>query len=833
MKIEKSLKKLYNKHRIIVWYDPEQSFTEELVDFAMSNISVIKISNDELAVKYRILHQEPKQKFLLYMPYARPADEDNWLLDIELSQHIFQTNQEVMLLQELELPLALQNWIKRNQSFFRSKERTTKFKQLVVPSDSDVVLNNKLIQVLFGSNSSHIDDLLRDYTQAFVEESVKEYESSLLKYDLSNHFWEQIMNQYGIDNPSQQLYDFLLQLFKYSFRPLCGESQVLNSAKVALSRWKDLRSFHKTYDALSHRISEDLQIRQLLDSLVLEDLLEDDLFESIEKWIIKDLVQKAVDRTYNIPRIQEVIKKRLSKHWFEKYKSYYSAIEKAVSLIDLVEEIDLKGIDTLADGFNLYTQAYYKVDQLYRQFIELLRQVERGSVLQSLYIEIERLYTNKWLLELSEQWQYTIEKEKDWYLGDKSQFNFYQKDVKRKYLDHNRKVFVIISDALRYEIGQELHDAINQRNRFKSVLDYLVTGLPSYTQLGMASLLPHERLSFGDGDDIYIDGLATKGLAPRKKILTDIGKVSATTISAEELASYKVKSEEAKALVQNHDVVYVYHNIIDKMGDDKVTEEKVFDAGRDEIEHLLKLIQRITSFNISHILITADHGFIYQHDSIDESDFIDAQISGTISKSNRRFVIGHDLSYNNTVLKFDARDVGIHSDATVLIPKGMNRMRRQGAGSRFVHGGASLQETVVPLLYVSKLREDTLNQVSVDIINKSNNRITTNIHPIKFYQSEAISSRLVGRQLKAYFGIEENGKTQVISDVFQHIFDSEMSRAEDREVSYTFKFSTTIQRHQNVWLFVEEQIAESTQWKPYNQYKFTLSLGMMNDFDDF
>lgn len=833
MKIEKSLEKLYHKHRIVVWYDPEQAFTEELSGFSMSEVSLIRVCNDELAVKYRILHQEPKQKFLLYMPYAKPADEENWLLDIELSQHIFRTNQEAMLLQELELPLGQQNWIKSNQQFFRSKERTAKIKQLVMSSDSDVVLNNKMIQVLFGSNSSDIDDMLRDYTQAFVEGSPHEYENSLIKYNLSDHFWGQISNHYGIANPSQQLYDFLLQLFKYSFKPLCGESQVLNSAKVALSRWKDLRSFHSTYDALSIRISDDLQVRQVLESLVLEDLLEEDLFETIERWIIQDLVQKVVERTYNTSRIQEVVKRRLSKHWFEKYRSYYSAIDKAVSLIDLVEEIDFKGISSLSDGFNLYTQVYYKVDQLYRQFIELLRQVEHGNVLQSLYDEIERLYTNKWLLELSEQWQYTIEKESDWYIGEKSQFNFYEKDVKRKYLDQNRKVFVIISDALRFEIGQELHDAINQRNRFKSILDYQITGLPSYTQLGMASLLPHNKISFGDGDDIYIDGLATKGLIPRKKILSDIGKVNATTITADELASYKVKSEEAKALVQNHDVVYVYHNIIDKMGDDKVTEEKVFEAGRSEIEHLFKLIQRITSFNISHILITADHGFIYQHDAIDESDFIDAQITGRISKSNRRFVIGHDLSYNNTVLKFSAQNLNIDSDATILIPKGMNRLRRQGAGSRFVHGGASLQEVVVPLLYVSKLREDTLAQVSVDIINKSNNRITTNIHPIKFYQSEAVSARLIGRQLKAFFGIEENGKIQVISDVFQYMFDSEMPRAEDREVSYTFKFSTNIHRHQNVWLYVEELIAESTQWKPYTQYKFTLSLGMMNDFDDF
>src|SRR5690606_3473711 len=326
--------------------------------------------------------------------------------------------------------------------------------------------------------------------------------------------------------------------------------------------------------------------------------------------------------------------------WFEKYKSYYAAIKKAAEIIDKVELVDLKGLDSFEEGFNLYTKCYYEIDQLYRQFIELLRKVERGAVLQPLYTEIERLYTNKWLFELSDRWQHTVEKQDKWYFGDKSQFHFYEKQVKGKYLNKKRKVFIIISDALRYEIGQELHDLINQRNRFKSVLDYQVTGLPSYTQLGMASLLPHKAISIGEGDDILIDGLSTKGLNPRKRILNEVGKVKATTISAKELASYKVKSEEAKQLVQEHDVVYVYHNSIDKTGDDKISEEKVFEAARSEIDHLLKLIQRITSLNISHIMITADHGFIYQHDPIEESDFADAQVTGEISKSNRRFIIG-------------------------------------------------------------------------------------------------------------------------------------------------------------------------------------------------
>lgn len=832
MKTAKSLEKLYLKHRIVVWYDPEQAFVEELDELSITEVSMITIANDELAVKYRILHQEPKQKFLLYMPYARPSYEDNWLLDIEMSQKIFHTDQESMLLQELELPLHLQGWLKNQSVFFKSKERMEKFRNLAQKSDSVPVLNQKLIQVILGSSQHDLDQLLRDYVLAFRDEKAETVKENLIKFGLADFFWDEINTHYGIKNESQNIYDFLLMLFQFSFKLLCGEDRVMQSAKVKLSNWKDLKSFSNTFDSISEKVSKDLQVEAALLNVVLEDVLEDDLFEVIEQRIVRDVIKKVTDHTFNVSRVEDIIKKRESKHWFTKYSGYYKAALKAAQLLDEIEHSNLKELYDLERGFALYTQSYFKVDQYYRQFISLVQSSE-SNVLKPLYDDVEKLYSNRWLLDLSHQWQNCIEKDKVWYFGVKSQRNFYDSIVKSKYVDQKKKVFVIISDALRYEIGEELHRNINQQNRFHSTLDYRVTGLPSYTQLGMAALLPNNRMTFGESDDVFVDGLASKGSTARAKILAEIGGIKATTILADELASYKVKSEEAKDLVQLHDVVYVYHNIIDKTGDDKISEEKVFEAAQNELENLISLIRRISSFNITHIVITADHGFIYQNEALPESDFADAQINGNVSKSNRRFVIGNGLSHNDSIVKYHATDLKIESETDILIPKGMNRLRRQGAGSRFIHGGAMLQEVVIPVLLITKKREDTISKVDVDIINKSNNKITTNVHPVKFYQSEGVAERLLGRKIKSYFAIQDSREKTIISDVFVHNFDTNAVRAEDRELMHQFKISTTVNRHSEVYLFLEEQIENSTQWIYYAQYKFSLTLGMMNDFDNF
>src|SRR5690606_19648461 len=143
------------------------------------------------------------------------------------------------------------------------------------------------------------------------------------------------------------------------------------------------------------------------------------------------------------------------------------------------------------------------------------------------------------------------------------------------------------------------------------------------------------------------------------------------------------------------------------------------------------------------------------------------------------------------------------------------RLRVQVAGSRFVHGGTSLQETVVPTLFVSKMRKDTLKKVEVDVLNKASNRITTNIHVVKFYQTAAVDTVVKERTLKAYFVLQKENGPHIISDVYLRSFDVSSSHPNDREQSYTFTLSANTNKKQEVFLVLEERIDGSSQWQEY------------------
>jgi uncharacterized protein (TIGR02687 family) len=220
---------------------------------------------------------------------------------------------------------------------------------------------------------------------------------------------------------------------------------------------------------------------------------------------------------------------------------------------------------------------------------------------------------------------------------------FYNTHVK-PVVDKKQRLFVIISDAFRYECGAELTKKLQSENRYEASIGHMVSSLPSYTQLGMASLLPHKELSIQEGSDlVLIDGMSTSGIQGRSKILETNSDARATAIKAEDFMKMN-SAKEGRDFVKQYDLIYIYHNRIDKTGDDKTTEEKVFEAVEEEFLFLMDMLKKINNMNGYNMIITSDHGFIYQHNELAESDFSESNHRGEIWKENRRFILGKNLT---------------------------------------------------------------------------------------------------------------------------------------------------------------------------------------------
>ena len=203
----------------------------------------------------------------------------------------------------------------------------------------------------------------------------------------------------------------------------------------------------------------------------------------------------------------------------------------------------------------------------------------------------------------------------------------------------------------------------------------------------MAALLPNKELKITIKEDsdvknapVYVDGICSAGKENRIKILQNYDKMKITAYKAEDVL--KKTSDELKSVVKESDVFFVYHNRIDYVGDKLESENRVFDETEDALEELKVLVKKLVAANANNIIITADHGFIYQNRNLDESDYLGEEPQGTILYSDRRFIIGRGLKDSNGFKKFSASDLGLIDDFEYLFPKSIKNKKKKGSGSK-------------------------------------------------------------------------------------------------------------------------------------------------------
>ena len=182
--------------------------------------------------------------------------------------------------------------------------------------------------------------------------------------------------------------------------------------------------------------------------------------------------------------------------------------------------------------------------------------------------------------------------------------------------------------------------------------------LPSYTQLGMAALLPNQELTLAANKTgtVQVDGQSSQGSKNRLKILESTLEDQAALIKAEALL--KLNRDDSRTLFREHSVVYIYHNRIDATGDKRESEERVFEAVEDTCEELIQLVKKLTGANATNLIVTADHGFIYQHRAIAESDFSACEVTGDeVTLRDRRFGLGKGLKETPGLRKFSSANI--------------------------------------------------------------------------------------------------------------------------------------------------------------------------------
>jgi len=835
-RIQNALEKKFSLHRIVFWYDEELiGWQEEFAAVQVTDVLKVEVKNNEFGVKHQIAREQSEAKFLLYFRGQRqPPDTENWLLDQLLANggEPFYPDRATLAQIEAGFPPEFRTITLAHPDFFLSADRTSRIRALLKNDDTERSVRLKMLGVVCRTEAS-IEAVLLVLLAELARNSSERWQE-LEKYGLAATFWQEIGAFIGYLTSAPSLLDLTLAIFRSAVPG--GESPVQldqRQVRVFLSRWKDSQAFRETFCTLSERAAHLLNLKQVLNDI--DDVRpwqENDIFRFTDLKIITALRDSLIAKTSAPLDVQRQADLRAALFWAREDPSLaalYGALSTAASLVETLARTELT-IESAEAGVKKYAETWWRIDQLYRQFLHYRTLARQIAILEPLTDWIEGLYLNHFVAPLAVRWQEWVDRMEKWEAGTMvAQRDFHARFV-MPHIRAKRKVLVIISDALRYEVGQELALRIQAEERWAAALQPMLGALPSFTQLGMAALLPHTELSFVDGDDtVLADGQPTMGTENRDRILRTAHGGKAGAMRAEDFLALNTKNE-GRDLFRENEVIYVYHNAIDAIGDKRDTEHETGAAVEKAIIEVVKILKKAAAMNFSTMLVTADHGFLYQERPLEEPDFLPLEEPVPAESLHRRFVSEAVADSKGMLLTFSYAQLGLTGHGTIAFPKGIQRLRQQGSGSRYVHGGISLQEVVIPVIEVRKERTNEVTRVRVDVV-RTTTQITSSQVAVTFVQSEPVAERCLMQELRAGFF----SKTGVLlSDSKTLRFDSTDADARQRERVERFLFSREADafNNQDIVLRLEEAIPGTSQFAHYAEFPYRLRRAFENDFDD-
>ena len=831
--------------RLVFWYDDNAQFQDIFTELQLPNIEKLELADIPFTTKYNLIVRSPNTSFLLYAPFREPSAEDNWLLDLQKSGLTFSADPAALIYADLGfIQRSLEPTIRKHLNFFNT-QRTTALQALQLPANTnDRELTIGMLSVLTHLKSADATLLIRQVLMQGLLETENPLWQEITTLLCAEAFWDTVRDHIGFHSTKPSLRSLMLKILISHLdigiqgaTPTEIKTNVISPPQRAyafLDQWtRDQQDAPNLKAIITQDIAEELHLFQTLESLPTETLIEGSTFEQIDQILIRRCVKTLLESPPDLDRWRVWLNTRRTLFWSSDYLTTYDALEAAIHLTELKQQYNLSFTQPAPQMFEAYATRLYKFDTAYRHFIvasDKAKPILRNS---GLIEHVENIYVNGFLSNLGQHWSDALRSSPtfpQWELPTLPlQTNFFQSQV-QGIIDRNdrEKVFVIISDALRYEVAAELQEKLIKEVRGDATLTAQLSPLPSITRLGMASLLPGRDLEFlPKSGDVLRDNKSTQGIKARNTTLQANSRSEAIALSAAELLSMTI--DQGREVIKPNRIIYIYHDVIDAIGDKAASERQVFDACETAIEEIIKLTKRIcNSLNGTHVIITADHGFLYQRDSINPNDKLIMPKDDEILETNRRYLVSHQPLEISGTLSFQIPYS--QEKLFITVPRGSVRFALQGRGAQYVHGGASLQEVCVPALAYHHKRaikndDGPAKKVGVQV-NARTRTVTNNRFRISLMQLDTIAGRWRSRRVT--IGLYDPKTQDPITDIKHLELNSPSQNPTERE--FPIPLTVTITNPPSTaHLIVRDEEDDS---ELVNE-TWTVSIGIINDFGDF
>ncbi len=769
--------------RIVIWHDAEGSFEVEFDRYTVFGLgceaklkrSLEYAKADEgskFALKRLIYREKPESDFLIYSRSQKDLSphglEGNWLADIEFVAEHFQADYSSMLLEELGAGDLAVEGIERFSKFFRAADRKRKFVKLMPSAQTkeDVALG--VIGALLGAPGLSTSQIVKSYLAGLLDEVGPL--NNLAKFGADGPFESYMQSRLDYAGDLKSVDDIAAHILLSALSCTLPEG-ALNGLEARMSvphgqfclnivdDWMRDEAFGDDLYDLCRRVERACNLEQRFSQMPSGDLAESDILPCINERILVDLLGSMAHGADRAGEAASLAKRRKDLAWYGRVAPYFDALSAAVDAARFFRD-HTQGFHfaTPVDVWKAYTTDWYRMDSFYRRFCRACDEClysetdipgSLDSALEDLAGWMERIYTNWFLSDTNTCWVGACEKlwlNQGYAEGVARQRHFFDEQVLSG-AGGAKKTLVIVSDALRYEVATELAEKLERGTKGSAELRSMQSVFPSVTEFGMAALLPHNTLSYDAATrTVACNGMPAMSTKEREVVLKTC-RPNGRIIQSKDL--FSAKRAARKGLIGDADIVYVYHNKIDATGEDYSTERDVFAACETAMDDLVALVKiAINELGFSRVVITADHGFIYTRDALAERDKVGkADIGVEAVRLGRRYAIldGANIE-DHLFIKMNMDD--IKGGAFIgLAPRECVRIKKAGPGECYVHGGTSLQEMCVPVIWFRNRRGGSKGFVEQQMATlkllSTSRRVNSMIFRIELFQPEVVGGKVL------------------------------------------------------------------------------------------
>ena len=839
----------FHKRRIVFWHDEDVEFADGVDELDLPGVTVVKLTGkNNFAVKKLLSADDLTGDYLIYDPLSYVKDQhDDWLLDIKLYSENFRADLVSLQMGELlvEPSSAMRKTMTMYAKFLENKDRKAKLRRIGRTYQTPLQLHIDIMTVLCGINGSSAQDVIIAVLSAGLDKENNDALNNIEKFGNIEALWQLVQKYTGYvnseDRPIAELAAHIL---------ITALSQTMTaSALRGLERF--VSDSNKAYcyqlvhewqrgegsgdlEEICHYVERELRLADRFDKTEISILLKCDTFPAINESILKRYFKEISENVIKVEDIIGAVENRRTASWYALTEDYFESLYYIAKMQEFyLSHIDGFHIVEPAKVWKLYTTDVYEMDCHYRHFHFCFgNTLKRPNALLEDALKkcsdiVEGLYREWFLNQLTLTWTKAIASDLD-SLGYVSEINeqrgFYSRYVSPNVSKGNR-VFVVISDALRYEVAAELSETLSHVTKGKATLEAEQAVFPSITKFGMAALLPGKDVSVNENIDVFVDSNPAASTVQRGTILNAANPHSVAVTYKELL---QMKQQERRDLVAGKEIIYIYHNTIDALGDKVVTETKVFEACGTAIAELTAIVKIIVNdLSGVNIFITADHGFLYTYKPLEESQKISRQtFNGDILELGRRYALVSPETTADYLLPVKTERTIGGKPMKGYAPQDTVRIKVQGGGENYVHGGISLQEMVVPVIVYKGMRTGYKKYVEVQnpgmsLISESR-KVSNLMFSLDFLQKQPVGDKVQPCNYTLHFTDDVGAP---VSDFQTVIADRTSNNASDRVFRIRFTLKQTQYNKNKLYRLV---IANDTDAP--EEVEFRIDIAFADDF---